>query len=80
MSMPDGSVEPTTAAGYPPVEVGLEVDAADLFEQRTYAAPETVDDPEQPIPLRPPELDRASEIDAADSLVEIPLDEENWDA
>ncbi len=88
MSMPRGQHRTSTTDDGEPspvlasVEPGLEVDPADLAEQQTDALlTDAGDDPEQQMPVRPPALDHASEVDAADSLVEIRLDdEEDWEA
>ena len=76
MTGPYGSVDEPTTADSLAVE-GVDADAADLVEQRTDPVAEPPD-PERVIPVRPPDLDHASEVDAADSMVEVSLDEEDW--
>jgi hypothetical protein len=61
------------------VELSLEADPADLAEQRREASVEDVPDPEETVEPRPPALDFASEVDAADSIVEVRLDDDDWE-
>lgn len=57
----------------------LEVNNADYVEQRQDAVVVSPLDPEEVLDLRSPALDAASEVDAADSLVEVSLDDDDWD-
>lgn len=61
------------------LEPALEVNDADYVEQRQDAVIVPLPDPEESLDLRSPALDSVSEVDAADSLVEVPLDDDDWD-
>lgn len=79
MSSPDNPARAHVRTDDVAVEPSLEVDPADLAEQQREATVADVPDPEETVEPKPPTLDAASEVDAADSIVEVSLDDDDWE-